>query len=159
MNKTIAVFAATVSGGVALLAGSALAHHSFAMFDLSRHILVEGTITDWHFNNPHSWLYIEAPDENGELQQWGFEGAARVHAIRQGVNGNTFVQGEQVRVVMSPLRDGRPAGVMCFVVKEDQSIVQPNDGICNAPAVIERWQTNGWLESTAHLDIHPADDE
>ena len=40
--------------------------------------LVEGTITDWHFNNPHSWLYIEAPDENGEMQQWGFEGAARV---------------------------------------------------------------------------------
>ncbi len=156
MKKTIAVLAATISGGVALVAGSALAHHSFAMFDTSQHILVEGTITDWHFNNPHSWLYIEAAGENGEIQQWGFEGAARVHAIRQGVNGNTFTQGEQVRVVMSPLRDGRPAGVMCFVVKEDQTIVQPNDGICNAPQVIERWQTNGWLENTAHLGVHPA---
>lgn len=159
MKKTIAVLAATISGGIALVAGSALAHHSFAMFDLSQHMLVEGTITDWHFNNPHSWLYIDAPDADGEVQQWGFEGAARVHAIRQGVNGNTFRQGEFVRVVMSPLRDGRLAGAICFVVKEDESIVEPNDGVCNAPQTIERWESNGWLENAANLDTHPAADQ
>ncbi|WP_428099887.1 DUF6152 family protein [Candidatus Rariloculus sp.] len=159
MKKLIAVFAAVVSISAVLVTGRAVAHHSFAMFDLSQHMLVEGRITDWHFNNPHSWLYIEAPDENGEMQQWGFEGAARVHATRQGVNGNTFRKGELVRVIMSPIRDGRRAGAMCFVVKEDQSIAQPNDGICNAPQIIDRWESNGWLESASHLDIHPASTE
>jgi hypothetical protein len=137
----------------------AAAHHSFAMFDLSQHQLVEGRITEWHYNNPHSWLHVEAMDENGEVQTWSFEGAARVHAARQGVTGNTFHKGESVRIVMSPIRDGRHAGAMCFVVKEDGSIVRPNDGVCDAAAIIGRWQSNGWLESSAHLDAHPAGEE
>jgi len=156
MKKLTISAAATVSTVMIGLAGSAAAHHSFAMFDLSQHQLVEGRVTDWHYNNPHSWLYIEAVDENGELQTWSFEGAARVHATRQGVTGHTFRKGELVRVVMSPLRDGRRAGAMCFVVKEDQSIARPNDGTCNAVGVIDTWKSNGWLESTGHLERHPA---
>jgi hypothetical protein len=45
---------------------------------------------------------------------------------------------------------------MCFVLKQDGSIARPNDGVCNAPGVIERWQSNQWLNSTKHLDAHPA---
>lgn len=137
--------------------GPASAHHSFAMFDLSQHQLVEGRITDWHYNSPHSWLYIDAVDENGQMQRWSFEGAAPVHATRQGVTGNTFRKSEVVRVVMSPIRDGRRAGAMCFVVKEDNSIVRPNDATCNSVGVIETWQSSGWLESTEHLGRHPAE--
>jgi hypothetical protein len=132
-------------------ATTSFSHHSFAMFDLSRHQLVEGIVTSWDFNNPHSWLHIEGLDENGEIQTWSFEGAAPMHAARQGVSGATFRKGEFVRVVMSPLRDGRPAGAMCFVIKEDTSVVRPNDGICDALAVIESWQANGWIDDTAHL--------
>jgi hypothetical protein len=58
---------------------------------------------------------------------------------------------------MSPLRDGRPAGAMCFVVKEDGSRARPNDGVCNAQAVIDEWEANGWMTS-AHLEVHPAAD-
>jgi hypothetical protein len=155
MTKTIWTIAA-LSGGAILAGAPALAHHSFAMFDLSKHVLIEGHVTDWNYNNPHSWLLIEALDENGEKQTWSFEGAAPVHATRQGVTGTTFKKGEAVRVVASPLRDGRRAGAMCFVVKEDASIVRPNDGICNSVDVIGRWESNGWLESTHHLDGHPA---
>ena len=143
--------------GLASIAGATQAHHSFVMFDLAQHRIVAGRVTDWHFNNPHSWLYIEAPDENGNMQTWSFEGAAPIHAIRQGVTGNTFAKDEQVRVVMSPLQDGRNAGAICFVIKEDNSIAQPNDGICDAPAAIRRWQANGWLDSK-HLAVHPASD-
>jgi hypothetical protein len=135
---------------------TAIAHHSFAMFDLSRHRLVEGRVTDWDFNNPHSWLHIEGLDENGEPQTWSFEGAATMHAARQGVNGATFRKDERVRVVMSPLRDGRRAGAMCFVVKEDGSIVRPNDGTCDSPSVIAVWEANGWIDAGSHLDEHPA---
>jgi len=137
----VAGFAATAS----------IAHHSFAMFDLSRHVLVEGNVTSWDFNNPHSWLHIEGLDENGQIQTWSFEGAAPMHAARQGVSGSTFSKGEFVRVVMSPLRDGRPAGAMCFVIKEDGRAVRPNDGTCDASAVIESWQANSWIDDTPHL--------
>jgi len=141
---------------VVLGASQALAHHSFAMFDLSRHRLVEGKVTDWAFNSPHSWLHIEGIDENGNVRTFSFEGAAPMHAARQGVSGATFRKGEFVRVVMSPLRDGRPAGAMCFVIEEDGSVVRPNDGICDAPAVISAWQANGWIDSTSHLEERSA---
>lgn len=132
------------------------AHHSFAMFDVSKHKLIEGHVTDWHFNNPHSWLHIKAPDENGEIQTWSFEGAAIVHAARQGVTGTTFKRGEFVRIVMSPMRTRPRAGALCFVVKEDGSIATPNDAVCAAAEVIKAWKSNGWLENGRHLDIHPA---
>ena len=155
--QTGLLIAATVA--LACTAAPGFAHHSFAMFDSSQHMLVEGTVTRWDYNSPHSWLYIEFEDENGEVQQWGFEGAAPVHAARQGVTGNTFSRGEQIRVVMSPLRDGRQAGALCFVVKEDGSKVRPNDGVCDSVAVIEVWESNGWLETTPNLASHPHEND
>jgi hypothetical protein len=147
---------AGVVAGVALASGAALAHHSFAMFDSSQHKLVEGDVTEWNYNNPHSWLHVRAPGPDGQMTTWSFEGAAIVHAARQGVNGKSYSKGEKVRVVMSPLRDGRNAGALCFVIKEDGSFTRPNDGICNSDAIHARWRDNGWLESTAHLGTHPA---
>jgi hypothetical protein len=156
MNRAIISIAAALLIGVTCTAGPVAAHHSFAMFDQSQFMLIEGHVTAWNYNNPHSWLHIEATDENGEVQPWSFEGASIVHAARQGVNGNTFRKGEFLRVVMSPLRNGRQAGAMCFIVKEDGSIVRPNDGTCDSAGVIEQWQSSGWLENGTYRDIHPA---
>ena len=149
---TVAALSSVTLGSIA----PAFAHHSFAMFDLTEHKLIEGVVTKWDYNNPHSWLHIEGLDANGETKTWSFEGAAMVHAARQGVNGTTFRKGEHVKVVMSPLRDGRTAGAMCFVVKEDGTTARPNDGVCNSVEVIETWQSNGWIENGKHLDAHPS---
>ena len=159
MNKPNFPIPAAFLISAIFVAGPVVAHHSFAMFDQSQFMLVEGHVTAWNYNNPHSWLHIEATDENGEAQAWSFEGASIVHAARQGVNGNSFRKGEFLRVVMNPLRNDRPAGAMCFIVKEDGSIVRPNDGTCDSAAVIEQWESSGWLENGSYLDVHPAPDD
>jgi hypothetical protein len=141
-----------------VVSAPALAHHSFAMFNSAQQKLIEGEVTEWNYNNPHSWLLVQALDANGEMATWSFEGAAIVHAARQGVNGTTYRKGEKVRIVMHPIRDGRNAGALCFVVKEDGTFTRPNDGICDSEAVYKRWQTNGWLEQAHHLDVHPSAD-
>ena len=84
MTKTLVAAAAAL-----LVSGAAFAHHSFAMFDSGQHKLVEGTVTEWNYNNPHSWLVTEAPGADGKMTTWSFEGAAIVHAARQGVNGKS----------------------------------------------------------------------
>lgn len=156
MKKLIAITAlALLVTSIAVL-NSADAHHSFAMFDLSQHKLIEGRVTAWNYNNPHSWLHLEVEGEDGEMQTWSFEGASPVHAARQGVTGLTFSKGEFLRVIMSPIRDGRNAGAMCFVVKEDGSMARPNDGTCDSVAVIGAWEENGWFDSTANFEVHPA---
>jgi len=156
MRKLLILTAALLTG--LALGAPAAGHHSFAMFAHDHHLLVEGTVKEWHFNSPHTWLYVDSTDKDGEPVVWGFEGAAPVQAIRSGVNGETFQFGEKVRVVTAPLRDGRPGGAACFVVKEDGSIANFNDGGCIAAPIIARWQANGWLENGKHLDDHPSAD-
>ena len=121
MKKSISAPLSLIAVAALGAAGTALAHHSFAHFDSTKQTLVEGTVNTWSYSSPHSWLYVDAPDVNGKMQKWSFEGAAPIHATRQGVTGNTFKKGEKVRVVMSPIRDGSRAGALCFVVKEDGS--------------------------------------
>jgi hypothetical protein len=145
---------AVIAGSTLALPGAS-AHHSFAMFDMSQHKLVEGRVTAWNYNNPHSWLHMEV-EVDGEMQNWSFEGASPVHAARQGVTGVTFRKGEYLRVIMSPIRDGRNAGAMCFVVKEDGSYARPNDGTCDSLSIISKWEENGWLDSTENFEAHPA---
>jgi hypothetical protein len=157
MKHSILVASAAIS--VFLAGAPVLAHHSFASYDVSQQKLVEGTVTQWNYNNPHSWLMIDALDANGEMKTWSFEGAAIVHAARQGVNGTTYKKGEKIRVVMHPMRDGRNAGALCFVIKEDGTFTRPNDGICDSEAMHERWEQKGWLARDAKsLTVHPASD-
>lgn len=132
----------------------AMAHHSFAMFDTSRHVMVEGTVENWAFNNPHTWLFINVKNEAGENIRWGFEGSAPVGQIARGITGETFKNGDAVRVVMCPLRDGRNGGHMAFVKLNDGSVVTPNDAGCPAGPNVERWTTEGWLDNAANFEAH-----
>jgi hypothetical protein len=136
----------------------AYGHHSFAMFDSSQFMLVEGTVIRWNFNSPHSWLYIEALNAEGELVEWGFEAGSPINAMRNGVTGNTFQRGEKIKVVMNPIRTGDPSGAICFAQKEDNSIVRPNNNsTCDSISLVAKWTEAGWLENGSHLDSHPAD--
>ena len=135
----------------------AFGHHSFAMFDSSQYMLVEGTVVRWNFNSPHSWLYIEALDAQGELVEWGFEAGSPINAMRNGVTGNTFQRGEHIKVVMNPIRTGAASGAICFAQKDDNSIVRPNNNsTCDSIGIAARWTEEGWLENGAHLESHPA---
>ena len=108
--------------------------------------------------NKFSRVVDNAQEEGPQVvTRWGVEGGAPVHVIRMGVKGNTFRLGEAVRIVMTPLLNGRPAGGVCFVQKEDGQIVMFNDGSCMAPFVLQQWQQNRWLETGSHLDVHPVE--
>jgi len=66
-----------------LLAGQALAHHSFAMFDPEKMITQTGTVKEFEWTNPHVWLHITAPDASGKQVEWSFE----MQAVAQATSG------------------------------------------------------------------------
>ena len=54
----------------ALLSGAAYAHHSFtATYDESKTVKIEGELVQFMFRNPHAWMHVMAPDENGVMQR------------------------------------------------------------------------------------------
>ena len=145
MNKK-KIFSVLLVSCLLSLASAAFAHHSFSMFDRDTERAITGTVTEWAFNNPHAWLYISAPDETGNDVVWGFEGQAAPTLVRMGMTGRTFKPGDNVTIMFSPLKDGRPGGALCWIKAADGTIKRPADGGCGSrdPESVARWEK--WLE-------------
>ena len=59
---------------LALAAGTAArAHHSHAMFDMTREVSVTGTVTSFSYRNPHVFLYLDVTGEDGKVTPWSVE--------------------------------------------------------------------------------------
>ena len=97
--------------GFALVpAPSALAHHSFAMFDGENQITIRGTVIEYKFANPHAFILFMAKDDKGGETSWSLEGASAASLTRDGWNGRTLKTGDELIMKISPLRSGAPGG-------------------------------------------------
>ena len=90
----------------ALLAGVSLyAHHSLgATYDGDKEIKLEGKIVQFLLRNPHSFLHMEAPDANGEMQRWSLEWRSAGSLSQQGINRETLKLGDVVVITANPSR-------------------------------------------------------
>ena len=85
----------------------ALAHHSFAAhFDIDETVTIEGVVTEWWFQNPHTRIYLEVTNEDGEVEEWMAEGAGRNVLFRRGWSEETIQPGTRLVIVGNPSRDG-----------------------------------------------------
>jgi hypothetical protein len=93
--------------GMAVLGGaSAFAHHSqVAVYQTSAEQKIEGTLAQVLIRSPHSWVHIEAKDENGKLQRYAVEWGGATQLRNAGVDGKTLKVGEKVRVTGRPGRN------------------------------------------------------
>ncbi len=113
---------------MAAVAAPALAHHSGAMFDRTKKVTIVGTIVDFQYTNPHSWLHVQGPGPDGKVAEWGFEAEGPSTLMRAGIKAKTFKPGDKVTVVGNPMRDGRPAGALISVTTEDGKVISPRGG-------------------------------
>jgi len=113
---------------LAAMAGSALAHHSAAMFDFSKTVTVQGTVKEFQYTNPHSWLQVLVVGADGKTVEWGFETEGPSTLLRSGIKAKTFKPGDKVTIVASPMRDGRPAGAWISATKADGTIYNLRPG-------------------------------
>ena len=91
---------------LALAGGKALAHHSFAATYLQdQEITIEGTVLQFQFRNPHSFIHVQAPDENGEMHRWAVEWSSPSTLTDRGVDRSTLRPGDVVQVTGEPGRD------------------------------------------------------
>jgi hypothetical protein len=111
---------AALSACAALLsAAPALAHHSFAMFDMDNEKTVSGTVTDFQWANPHSWIYVKALSPTGEQETWGVEGMSPSFLERRGWTRTMIKPGDKVTLVFHPTRSGGKGGAFVSVTLPD----------------------------------------
>jgi Family of unknown function (DUF6152) len=99
-----------VSSALALMSGAALAHHSFAMFDQDNPIELEGTVQEFKFTSPHSFILLRVKEQDGNVSVWNLEAGSPTALSREGWTAKTIKAGDEVRVTVEPLRSGAPGG-------------------------------------------------
>jgi hypothetical protein len=112
-----------------LLAGAVVsavplyAHHSFAAtyFD-DKSQTIEGNLVQFVFRNPHSFVHVEAPDDEGQVVRWAVEWGSGQQLSGQGVAGDTLRYGDHVVVTGNPGRNPEDHRMRM------RSIVRPKDG-------------------------------
>ena len=130
---------AIVIGGLAAVAAPALAHHSFAMFDQRKVMTLEGTVKEFQWTNPHSFIELDVPGRNGQAAHWSIELNSPNNLRRQGWSRTSLKPGERITLRMAPLRDGRPGGLFLDLKKADGKVLDsglPKDGTpVNVPRI------------------------
>jgi hypothetical protein len=104
-----AVAASFLASSAALVSAPALAHHSFAMFDNAKEITIEGTVREFQWTNPHSWVELVVM-ENGQPVEYSIEGQSPNGLARSGWTRRSLKAGDHVKLTMHPLKDGTKGG-------------------------------------------------
>jgi Family of unknown function (DUF6152) len=99
------------------------AHHSTAMFDAAKEIVLNGTIKEFQYTNPHSWIQIMVPGLSGGEVEWSIETAAPIVLLRAGIKPTSLQPGEKVTVRARPLKNGEPGGSLIDVKKTDGTVL------------------------------------
>ena len=103
----------------ALLAqGAAFAHHSFAMFDMSRRVTLTGTVREFQWTNPHSWIELTVMRGDAK-EEWSIEALSPNVLGRQGWKKNKLKAGDPITVVINPMRDDSKGGNLVAVTLAD----------------------------------------
>ena len=114
-----------ITAALALSCSAAVAHHSFAMFDLGKDVTVDAVIKEVQFTNPHVWLQIMVADAKGVATEWSIESGAPGMMLRNGWKPSTLKPGVKVKLTMHPLRNGSPGGSLVSVVVPDGRVLGP----------------------------------
>ena len=111
-----------------LSTGPSLAHHSFAMFDVDNRTTITGVVREFQWTNPHVliWLYVEE-EGKAETVTWAVEMTSVGNLRREGWNRETLEPGDNVEILINPLRNGGPGGGFYAIkfLDEDREFMMP----------------------------------
>ena len=99
----------------------ASAHHSRAIYDLDRNVTLDGVVTEFEWANPHVYLYVEAPNDAGELVVWTIENGSTTAMGRRGWSPAAFRSGASA---ITRSATGRPCTRCSSMIRSRFSGVQ-----------------------------------
>ena len=105
----------------ALAAYPAVAHHSDAMFAADKEVVLKGTVKQFQYTNPHSWIQLVVPSAAGDPVEWSIETGAPIVLLRAGIKPTALMPGDKISLRAHPLKDGGAGGSLIDITKEDGS--------------------------------------
>ena len=125
MRTRIIVSMAAMVAALQLGEGPASAHHSNVAFAVETVLTATGTVKEWQWSNPHTWLIVDVDDGKGGKVEWAMEGRAPGVLLRAGWSRSVLKPGDKVTVHYSPSQDGSTVGMIARVTMADGTVL-PN---------------------------------
>jgi hypothetical protein len=118
------------SGGLVIaalsMAGASLsAHHSFAVFDMTSEKTITGTVSKFEWTNPHTFIFVDAPNDKGVIETWAIEGMSPNYLGRRGWSKTSVKPGDKITVTVRPLKDGKAGGMFVRALLDGKTLM-PN---------------------------------
>jgi hypothetical protein len=110
--------AVALGGGLLAAASAATAHHSFAMFDHVNRVTLKGTVANFQWTNPHVFISLDVA-EGGATKRYTVECASPNVLTRAGWKFNVIKPGDSITVLLNPLKNGDPGGMLETVTLAD----------------------------------------
>ena len=120
--KALSILLYTLIGFVCISV-SISAHHSAEMFNRDEIVTLTGTVKEFRYINPHSWLIVDIDNDDGTTTTWGFEGEGPQDMMHGGVRKGDLPPGAKITITGNPMRDGRPAAMWQTIIKEDGTLL------------------------------------
>ena len=129
----------TIGISIAAIAAFAFAlpawsHHSHGNYNTDSFIDLQGVVKELHLVVPHSWVYLEVKDANGEPQVWALEATGRVGLEKVGVTRDSVKPGDTVKARCHQLRDGTNGCLLGFLKAKDGTVKDWDGNEASLPA-------------------------
>ena len=122
-HRLLILVSLSVLAVLTLAGGLAFAHHSAsATYIHGQSVKIEGTLKEFIWRNPHSFMKVEAKDEKGQMQTWVIEGAAPAQLLESGLTTSTLRPGDHVIVSGQPGRIAEDHRMLL------ETVERPSDG-------------------------------
>jgi hypothetical protein len=119
MHRGIVVTVLAFVCGIALRPVLVVAHHSGAGVDRTKTVTIQGTVKEFRWTNPHSWIDLEVTNDKGSADIWSIEMNPPPFLLRAGWRSSTLKPGDKVSVTLNPIRSGDPGGIFVSVTLAD----------------------------------------
>jgi hypothetical protein len=123
--RRVLIIASLVIGGTSL----AVAHHSAAVFDSASQKVISGTVKKFDYSNPHTWVWLDVPNDQGGVDTWGVEGMSPNYLARRGWTRNTLKPGDKLTITVRPLKNGDKGGMWINAKRPNGEVLLMNGPI------------------------------
>jgi hypothetical protein len=113
---------------LALASARTSAHHGSSSYDMSKSVSVKGTITQFAFINPHSYIHLEAKNDKGGVEQWLIEADSPNNLARAGWSRDSLKPGDVVTIVGNRLKNGSKVMRLQKIIYSDGTELKPREG-------------------------------
>jgi Family of unknown function (DUF6152) len=113
-------------GLLVFMSASALGHHSPAVFDRTKEVKLVGSVKEFRWSNPHSFIELDVKNDKGETETWAIEMNPPSYLVKAGWKSSTIKPGETVTVMINPLRTPEKVGKFVSITLSTGQVLGEN---------------------------------